>query len=107
MTMSPGSKSGTRPSITASVALPAWTRMTILRGFASDCDEFLQRLGADDAAGRVGILRDELVRLFRRAVVNRNLEAVVGDVEREVLTHHGEADESDIGMRFCHNETHQ
>ncbi len=35
-TMSPGSSSGTRLSITASVPLPAWTRMTILRGFASD-----------------------------------------------------------------------
>jgi hypothetical protein len=32
------------------------------------------------------------------------LEAVVGDVESEVLTHHGEADESDVGMRFGHRK---
>ena len=37
MMISPCSKSGTRLSITASVALPAWTRMMALRGRASDC----------------------------------------------------------------------
>ena len=36
ITMSPCSSRGTRPSMTASVALPAWTRMTILRGLARD-----------------------------------------------------------------------
>jgi hypothetical protein len=32
------------------------------------------------------------------------LEAVIGDVEREILTHDGEADESDVGVRFSHGE---
>ncbi len=36
ITMSPASSSGTSPSMTASVALPAWTRMIIFRGRASD-----------------------------------------------------------------------
>ena len=70
-------------------------------------DELREGLGADEAAGRGGIFRDKLLRLFDRAVENRDLEAVVGDVEGEVLTHHGEADESDVGVRFGHKEAKQ
>jgi hypothetical protein len=29
---------------------------------------------------------------------------VVGDIEGEVLTHHGESDESDVRVRFGHKE---
>jgi hypothetical protein len=68
--------------------------------------EFLECLGADEAAGGVRVLGDELVGLLGGAVVDRNLEAVVGDVEGEILTHHGEADESDIRMGFGH-KSHQ
>jgi hypothetical protein len=64
--------------------------------------EFLEGLGGDEAARGVGVLGDELVGLFGGAVVDRNPEAVVGDVEGEILTHHGEADESDVRVRFGH-----
>src|SRR5258708_37403594 len=47
----------------------------------------------------------KLVRFLRGAVVNLNLEAVVGDVESEVLTHDGKADESDIRLGFRHSRT--
>jgi hypothetical protein len=73
-----------------------------LAGLGQGLDEFLERLGADEAAGRVGVFGDKLVGFFDRAVVDRDLKAVVGDVEGEVLTHHGEADESDVRVGFRH-----
>ena len=47
----------------------------------------------------------EFLGLLDRPVVDGNLEAVVGDVEGEVLTHHGEPDESDVGMSFGHGDS--
>ena len=73
-----------------------------LAGLREGGDELLERLGPDETAGGGGIFGDELFGFFDRAVVNRDLEAVVGDVEGEVLTHHGEADESDVGVSFGH-----
>ncbi len=75
-----------------------------LAGLGEGRSELLERLGADNAAGGGGVFGDELVGLLDRAVIDRDLEAVVGDVEGEVLTHHGEADESDVGVRLGHVE---
>ena len=58
--------------------------------------EFLQRGMADEAAGSVRVFRHELLHGGGGAVVNRDAEAVVGDVEGEVLAHDREADESDV-----------
>ena len=52
--------------------------------------------------GVFGIVRDKLVGLLRRAVEDRDLEAVVGDVEGEVLAHDREANEPDVGKWFSH-----
>ena len=67
-------------------------------------DKFREGFGADEAAGSGGIFRDEFFRLLDRAVENRDLEAVVGDIEGEVLTHDGKADESNVGVRFGHRD---
>jgi hypothetical protein len=77
-----------------------------LAGLRKGGGELLEGLRADDATRRVGVLGDELVGLFGGAVVDRNLEAVVGDVEGEILTHHGESDESDVRVGFGH-KSHQ
>ena len=102
MMMSPGSKTAARPSITASVGLPAWTRMMALRGLASDAANSSRVLAPTRPPGVLGFSATNLSVFSDGAVVNRDLEAVVGDVEREVLTHHGEADESDVGVRLGH-----
>ncbi len=75
-----------------------------LAGKADGLDEFLEGLAADEAAGGGGVFGDELLGLFDGAVVDRDFKAVVGDVEGEVLTHDGEADESDVGVCFWHGE---
>jgi hypothetical protein len=48
------------------------------------------------------MLFNELLGLRSGPVVYGNTEAVVGDVQREVLAHHGEADETDVGKFFAH-----
>jgi hypothetical protein len=65
-------------------------------------DEFLKRLCPHESAGGRRVFRHKPVGFLCRAVVNRNLETVVGDVEGEVLTHHRETDESDVGICFGH-----
>jgi hypothetical protein len=55
-------------------------------------DQFLNRRRAHEPAGRAGIGRHELRHSLRRAVVNRDLEAMIGNIEGEVLTHHRQAD---------------
>jgi len=61
-------------------------------------DEFLDRLAPDQPAGRVGILGDEFLGFARGAVEHRDAEAVVGDVESQILAHDGKADEADVGV---------
>ena len=67
-------------------------------------DEFWERLGPDQTARGGGVFSDKLLGFLDRAVVHRNPEAVVGDIEGKVLTHHGKADESDVRVCFSHNE---
>jgi len=76
--------------------------MIILRGFAREATNSLSVFRADEAARGGRVFGDELFGLLDRAVENRDLKAVVGDVEREILTHHGETDESDVRVRFGH-----
>ena len=59
-------------------------------------DETLKGFAADEATRSVGIGFDESVVFGRGAVEDRDLKTVIGDVESEVLTHYGEADESDV-----------
>ncbi len=59
--------------------------------------ELLEGPGSDQSTGRVGVFRDELIGLGGGAVVDRDPEAVIGDVEGKVLTHDRKAHESDIG----------
>ena len=75
-----------------------------LTGQSDGLDEFFEGLGPDYPTGGVRVFGNELIGLLDRAVVNRDLKAVIGDVKSEILTHHGEADESDVGVRFGHNE---
>ncbi len=65
-------------------------------------DEVLEGQCGVESAGRVGVLFDEVLGFRGRAVEDGNAEAVVGDVEGEVLSHHGEADETDVGLVFAH-----
>jgi hypothetical protein len=101
ITMSPASRSGVRPSMTASVPFPAWTRRTIFLGFEIDATNsssvFVPR-----RRRACRVLGDELVGLLGGPVEHRDLEAVVGDVEGEVLAHDCEADEPDVGKWFSH-----
>ena len=67
-------------------------------------DELLERLAADQPAGRV-FAGDEFLHRLGGAVVDRDLEAVVGDVEGEVFAHDGQADQTDIrDCLLCHDE---
>jgi len=68
-------------------------------------NEVLEAQRGVQSARRGGVLLDELLGLRRRAVVDRDAEAVIGDVEREVLTHHREADETDVGSRGVHGRS--
>ena len=65
-------------------------------------DEVFECQRGMESAGRVGVFFDEFLGLCRRAVVDGNTETMVGDVQREVLSHHGEADETDVGEFFAH-----
>jgi hypothetical protein len=65
-------------------------------------DEVFEGQRSVKSAGGVGVFFDEVLGLRGRAVVDGNAEAVVGDVQREVLPHHGEADETDVGKFFAH-----
>ena len=69
-------------------------------------DEFGERLGPDKTAGGGRVFSDELLGFLDRAVVHGDPEAVVGDIEGKVLTHHGKADESDVRVCFGHKEEH-
>jgi hypothetical protein len=73
-----------------------------LAGLREGGGEFLEGLGANDSAGSVGVFCDKLLGLFDGAIVDRDLEAVIGDVEGEILTHDGESNESDVRVRFGH-----
>ncbi|OPZ74169.1 MAG: hypothetical protein BWY82_00822 [Verrucomicrobia bacterium ADurb.Bin474] len=44
----------------------------------------------------VSISGHKLCGLRSSTVINRDLEAVIGDVQREILSHHRKADESDV-----------
>ena len=102
MMISPCWSRGARLLITASVGLPALTSMTILRGRASDSNEVLQSFASHDAARGIRVLGDELLHCGRCAVVDGDLEPVIGDIQREILAHDGEANETDIGEWFRH-----
>src|SRR5690606_24279852 len=51
-----------------------------LAGLRQGLDELLQRLAADQPAGRGRVFGDELVGLLGRTVVHRDLETVVRDI---------------------------
>src|SRR6185295_10492874 len=63
------------------------------------CDQILDGLRADEVLP-LGASREQRLGLVRRPVVDRDGEAVPLDVERQVLAHDGEADQSDL--RFSH-----
>ena len=82
-------------SRTASTAVPALTMSRTLRGTEAR-HEFGHGVGAADrrALRRSG---EVFPSALRGAVVDHHAEAVVVDVQREILTHHGEADQADVG----------
>ena len=94
--MSPGSSSGASSSITSSTAGPALTMIMILRGVFSAPTSSLTDVGADDLLS-LGPAVDELVDLRRRAVEDGHGVAVALHVQDEVLAHHGQADQADVG----------
>ena len=60
--------------------------------------EFLRSVGAEDGLA-LGAAREEVVHLGGGAVVDAHRVPVIGHVEHEVFTHHGEADQSDVCLR--------
>src|SRR6185503_12331782 len=71
-------------------------------------DEVRQRRSSYEAARRIPMAGHELLHDRGRSVVDGHAVAVVGHVQREVLTHHGESDQSDIsaGAGGCRHGPH-
>ena len=60
--------------------------------------EVLDGGAAGELARGLRVFLHELVGLGGRTVIHRDREAVVGDVEGEVLTHDGQTDETNVGL---------
>ena len=73
----------------------------IARGARRAADQVLQRRARHDRAGSRVLARSERLGARGRPVVDRDPEAVVGDVEGEVLAHHAEPDQADLRLT-CH-----
>ncbi len=63
--------------------------------------QLLDRVGADDVRA-LRLIDEKLVYLGHGAVVDGHDEAVVVHIENQVLAHHGEADEADVGRGGGH-----
>ncbi len=103
--MSPGSKTSTSSSMTASVPLPACTMMIAVRGFASESANSSYAFGGDEAG--LGVLGGERVGLLRAAVEDGDRVALAArEVAGEVRAHHRQPDDSDVGLGciFGHRE---
>ena len=70
-------------------------------GALEEADKLFDGVSADNL-GSFGFVGDEVVDLRNRAVEDGDFEAVVVHVENEILTHDGEADESDITCGLRH-----
>ena len=95
MTMSSSSSSGARSPITPSTGAPALTITMIRRGRSSAATNS----SSDSAAVKSpsdAVLRHELARLGRRAVVDGDRHAAACDVARQVRPHHGEPGDPDL-----------
>lgn len=91
MTMSPLSRRGRRPSITASVPLPRLDEDDDLPQAFSRGHKFFERRKSGKPARSVRVCEDDcLVLLVVRSWPNA--EAMVRDVESEVLAHDGQTD---------------
>ena len=69
-----------------------------LAGLLQGGREVLHGGAAGQLARGLRVFLHELVGLGGRAVVDRDREAVVGDVEGEVLAHDGQTDETNVGL---------
>ena len=71
-------------------------------------DEVGHRGGAHQSAGRIPVPGHELLHDGGRPVVDGDAVSVIGHVEREILAHHGEPDQSDVsaGTSGCRHAPH-
>jgi hypothetical protein len=66
-------------------------------------DQLLQRDAGRHREALGLVARDELLGPARRPVVDGDAVAMLGDVEREILAHHAEADQADVRLPgLCH-----
>ncbi len=63
-------------------------------------DQVFQAVATDEVFA-FGAPFDQMVNLFGRPVVDRNVVAAALNVERQVLTHHRQANKADIAL--CHD----
>ena len=69
-----------------------------LAGLLQQRDQLLHRMSADDRLA-LGPAGQEGVNLRGRAVEHGDGETVAGHVQDQVLAHHGQANQSDVGSR--------
>ena len=98
MRMSPGSSSGAISLITSSTGGPGLDHDHDLARPLQRGDEILDGVAADDLLPLASAV-DEVVDLGGRAVEDGHGEAVALHVQDEVLAHHGQADQADVGGR--------
>ena len=96
MRMSPGSSSGASSSITASTAGPRLDHDHDLPRPLQRADQLLDRWRADDLLP-LGPALDERVDLRGRPVEDGDGEPVALHVQHQVLAHHRQADQADVG----------
>ena len=72
-----------------------------LAGFLDRRDQVLERFAAHQPARRI-FAGDEFLHDVGGAVIDRDLVAVIGNIEGEVLAHDGQADEADV-CGCCHD----
>ena len=94
MTMSPGSRISSRCSSVSSTGGPALTIRRIRRGRARLCGEAGEIRRCDHR--RFAVFLHESLGDRRRAIVDGDPVAMIGQVERQVLAHDGETYNSDV-----------
>ena len=89
-------------------SLKSFAKLTIRNGFFTFdqhhhssrlfqfADHLLQRVGAHDS-GALRFVGEKIVDLLRGSIVGADHESVVVHVQDQVLAHHGETDQRDVG----------